>query len=246
MASVCCFCSLASADVFVISNATKFPPTIPEPTQGSWSNVFSNHGAKSLYVVGLAVDSTDPSRIGEVRNFFSFPVGIADIPVGHEVVSATLKIMRVYSSDDNEDFEFLEFFDVSTNKDTLNTQTGVSQAIFDDLGSGNSYGVFAVPGHGSTNEILSFELNAMAIADINASINYWFSIGGRLVDPEPNDLLFTFGLGLNPNTLILETQLVPEPSLIGIMVVSCMVSRRRRTPVSTMEAGHSRIAKTRI
>jgi hypothetical protein len=55
---------------------------------------------------------------------------------------------------------------------------GTSQVIFDDLGSGTSFGSFPVP-TGGASDVLSFPLNSAGVAAYNAARGGFFSIGGR-------------------------------------------------------------------
>jgi hypothetical protein len=71
--------------------------------------------------------------------------------------------------------------EVSTPAATLNDNTGASQTIFDDLGTGTSYGSFPV-GEGQEFDILSFPLNAAGVAAVNAARGGFFSIGGWTPD----------------------------------------------------------------
>jgi hypothetical protein len=82
-------------------------------------------------------------------------------------------------------------FDVSTDAATLNRNNGSSPAIFEDLGTGRSYGTLAV-NRGLLGD-LSFRLNATAVADIEAARGGYFSLGGRLVSFSRPDPEFVFG-----------------------------------------------------
>ena len=72
-----------------------------------------------------------------------------------------------------------ELFDVHTSAADL-AQRGVTDAaIHADLGTGSSYGSFAIIPGGSF-DIVQMALNAAAVADANAAIGGYFSVGGRL------------------------------------------------------------------
>ena len=119
--------------------------------------------------------STGKTGTHLLRNFFTFDLS----SLTGTVVSARLEVVR-YFYDSPDDSETLGLFDVSTDAATLNNNTGTSATIFNDLGTGVSYGTFVVNRytHSST-ETLIFSLNAAAIADINAASGF-FSIGGSL------------------------------------------------------------------
>ena len=84
---------------------------------------------------------------------------------------------------------------------TLNFNDGTSASIFNDLGSGTSYGSFVVSSVGSYSDILNFTLNGAALADLNAAIAHgdqFFSVGGTLTPsatPDGGSSLALLGLG---------------------------------------------------
>lgn len=110
------------------------------------------------------------------RNFFTFDLSF----LSGTVVAATLEVRRgVYASPNSE--ETLGLFDVSTPAAILNNNTGTNDAIFDDLGTGQSYGIYIVSSSGNPDDLLRFPLNAAAVADINNARGGFFSIGGALL-----------------------------------------------------------------
>jgi len=106
------------------------------------------------------------------RSYFTFDVSTA--PVG--VVGATLRleIENVISPD----IETLTIRDVSTSAGALDADDGGSPAgvaIYDDLGSGSTYGAFAVSA-ANIGSILDIPLSSAAVADLNAATTT-FSVG---------------------------------------------------------------------
>jgi hypothetical protein len=172
--------------------------------QGWWSTTIPNMNINDNYFVG-AVETNI------LRNFFTFDLS----PLNQNVVGATLELTRFMSSGDPE--ETIGFFDVSTDAVTLNNNTGTSASIFNDLGTGKSYGEFDVPPSGSVTDVFSFMLNANAIADINAARGGFFSIGGSLLSINRlgmyNEFFFASTKMTGIQRLILNTappQPVPE------------------------------------
>ncbi len=113
----------------------------------------------------------------------------------------------------------LGFFDVSTPAATLNNNQDTNTAIFDDLGTGQSYGTFDVSTSGSETGILSFTLNATAIADINAAAGGFFSIGGALdaesLSSPGRQNLFGFSNNASGRRSVQQLVInVPEPSSV--------------------------------
>ena len=156
--------------------------------QGWWSAVETNGDWNDNYVVGdLSDDGTDL-----VNAFFTFDL----TGVTGSVTSATFNVQRYFGESQlGRTFQHLSVFDVSTDAAVLNYTEGTSQAIFDDLGSGVSYGAFDVTVDGSLDEILNLSLNGNGVADLNKAIgagNRYFSIGATLAPsgevPEPTTL----------------------------------------------------------
>jgi hypothetical protein len=121
----------------------------------------------------------------------------------------------------------------------------MSTPIFNDLGAGNSYGTFIVDttaeANQNTDQILQFDLNQTALADIQNSAGGFFSIGGTLLSlppqPIPNGVPLQFLFFANSNSvggvqrLIVTTRTVPEPSTLGAILVTGLLAlcqRKRR------------------
>ena len=124
-------------------------------------------------------DNTNYAAGGITNNFFTFDISGISSPV----TSAVFNVTRAVGISD-KGYTYFEYnmFDVITDAATLNSNNGVSQAIYDDLGSGVHYGSFDITVAGDPSEILMLELNEGFISDINASIlgtDQYFSIGGQ-------------------------------------------------------------------
>ncbi|MDQ3624849.1 MAG: PEP-CTERM sorting domain-containing protein [Verrucomicrobiota bacterium] len=225
----------ASADGSLIFNTSDSPFTPGVANQGWWTSTYANEDREQNYAVGRSADLGGV----EFRNFFSFDLRSLDLE-GLTIVGATLELRRYqYLSPDPT--ETLEFHDVSTAAAILNNNVGTSATIFDDLGSGVSYGSFVVSESGAGTETLSFSLNSAAISDIVAAAgDSFFSIGGAvrsLGETSDNELLFAYsfpdGCG-GVQRLLIDTQFtaVPEPGTglwaIGLLLSMALRPSRRR------------------
>jgi hypothetical protein len=202
----------STSSLTFFTSDSEFTPGVPN--QGWWSPTSPNYDANSNYIVGICCGEGN-----YYHNFFTFDLS----SLTDTVISARLELQRYgYLSPDPS--ETLGLFAVSTDAATLNNNIGTSSAIFNDLGTGTSYGSFVVSSVGSLTDILSFNLNAAAIADINAGAGGFFSIGGALLSLSggTNDE-FVFGSSHEAGRLVIETrsQSVPEPSsILGLVALS--------------------------
>ncbi len=150
----------AVAQTFSTSQS-QFDPGVRN--QGWWSPdpTVANNDSNDNYIV----DSLQ-------RNFFSF-----DVSSACQASSATLRLTRF------DQFGSLTYslFDVSTPAATLNANDGASPTIFDDLGTGTSFGSFPVA-PGAETDVLSFPLNAAGVAAFNAARGGFFSVGGSVAE----------------------------------------------------------------
>jgi hypothetical protein len=220
------------AGVFIFNTSdSQFTPGVDN--QGWWSDTHSNFDTNDNYFNGQG------SVLAQMRSFFTFDLS----SLSGTVVSATLELTRYeYASFDPT--ETIEFFDVSIPAAALNNNIGTSTAIYNDLGSGTSYGSFIVPAYPfSDTETLSFALSAAAAADINASSPGFFSIGGSLTSDgsQTAEGLFAGSHDFGIQRLIVVTAdapgaaAVPEASsliawsMVGLVSGGGCWWRRRRT-----------------
>jgi len=150
--------------------------------QGWWSANGGNYDINSNYLAGRFGDT-------DHRNFFSF-----DVSSACQAAAVTLQLRRFNQTGPMT----YSLSDVSTPAEVLNQNEGSSQAIFEDLGSGTTFGSFPVD-PGTRTDILSFPLNSAGVAAFNAVRGGYFSLGGRSSgEGDPGDS-FLFGSS-NPDT----------------------------------------------
>ena len=187
--------------------------------QGWWSDALPSYDENDNYIIGIGFSGY------LFRNFFTFDLSSLSIPV----ISATLELTR-FEYVSTAESETFGLFDVSTDAVTLNDNVGINLAIYDDLGSGISYGEFEVSSEGLETDVLSFQLNAAAIGDINAAKGGWFSIGGALLSPgspvgDGTELLFGYSQDGGVQRLVLEV--VPEPTTLSLVGAGALLLRIR-------------------
>ena len=112
---------------------------------------------------------------GEFRDFFAFD--LTALANEGRVAKATFNVFAANLVTEDE-FESLQLVDVTTPVDEVVAGGPDALSIFEDLGTGKIYAtrdVFA----GEAWTTISIELNAHAIADINAALGGQFALGGR-------------------------------------------------------------------
>ncbi|MEM9342474.1 MAG: VPLPA-CTERM sorting domain-containing protein [Pseudomonadota bacterium] len=193
--------------------------------QGWWNDTFGNSNSNNdNYIVGMS------SGGSEYRNYFTFDLSGL---VGQVITSIELQVRR-YGQTSAGNYTL---WDVDTSAADLAQRNTLDTSIFNDLGSGDSYGSTFVATGGSTNDVISFTLSGDAIADANAAIGGYFSVGGTF---DGSGLLFTgsssepgnFGSGFTQQ-LVIETTPVPLPAgglllLTGLGGVAALKHRKKR------------------
>jgi len=147
--------------------------------QGWWATRETNFDSNDNYLVGAP-----PDLDGTFRDFFTFDLS----RLTERARAATLIVRRYRSAGDAK--EVLGLFHVATGARRLNNNSGLSDRIFRDLGTGTRYGRFPISpsGHGP----VRLRLNHAAVADINAARGGYFSIGGSLLSIDGREE-FLFG-----------------------------------------------------
>ena len=208
----------------------------PSDNQGWWHSLLG-HSQNGNYFVGRE------SIFAIYHNFFTFDLSSLSEPI----VAARLEVQRFGSNSLDPD-ETYELFDVSTDAATLNAFGPANAAIFDDLGTGNSYGAFVLDIGANPADLLSFPLNNTAVNDINAAAGGFFSVGGAVTSAPFfafDQTLFGSSTSSGIQRLVVETTAVPEPSMWVLLATGLGVMagiRRRKTRGRTFVERVSRSA----
>ena len=189
-------------------NTSESPFHPPSDNQGWWHSL-SGHSQNGNYFVGRE------SIFAIFHNFFTFDLTSLSEPI----VAARLEVQR-FGSNSMDATETYELFDVSTDAATLNAFGPADAAIFDDLGSGNSYGAFVLDIGANPADLLSFPLNDAAVNDINAAAGGFFSLGGAITSAPFfafDQTLFGASSSSGIQRLVVDTTAIPEPSAWALL-----------------------------
>jgi hypothetical protein len=196
--------------------------------QGYWSPTLAvGNGYQEYWVGRVGAAGTD-----RVRSYFTFSLASIDFSK-EQVVSAALELRRYgFPVNRNDALETVEFFDVTTNYLTLNTQEGISQSIYDDLGTGRKYGQVEIPNTGGGQDVVTILLNQRAVTDINTLAGGYFSVGASCATCTRDQVVFNNSGTDGLQRLTLVTAPIPEPAewtmLVAGLLVIGFIARRRR------------------
>ena len=213
------FTSFANAALISISTSDGLV-SAGRDNQGWWGRTNLN---------GNSTNDNYISREGFYRSYFSFDLS----SISGVITSAVLEVRRY----DTDSGATLTLFDVSTDAASLAQRGVLNSAIYEDLGTGASYGSFAA-GQGSTFDLMSFGLNNQGITDINNAIGGYFSIGASASGgtffgssgSEPGNSGSNFIQRLVLNVEPAQVPKVSEPSalaLLGLGLAGIALRRRK-------------------
>ncbi len=178
--------ALSSSTVYTFSTGTN-KIVAGKNNQGWWSNtVANNNPTNDNYIVG--------NFGGLLNDYFTFDISAFgnNCALG---TSATLTIPQG-GHGSGDPFLTLSLHDVSTDPLVLNTPAGTNQpnpAIYNDLGSGKSYGMFTLPGGAFPEATLNLgSVVLQAINQAHANGQQFFSIGGTIPDAASGQYLFAY------------------------------------------------------
>jgi hypothetical protein len=178
-----------------------------------WYNQLGLHTSDNPnYIAGnvqYSIGAADYSYI--FHNFFVFDLG----NINEQITSATLQ----FHSYEVTGIGTYNLFDVLTPPEMLDMNTADSVDIFNDLGTGTTFGSFdADPG--KSFQTFQLTLNQSATNAIN-SADGLFAIGGSFATNFTNSYIFGASENIDQMKLILNTTSieVPQPGSLALLVI---------------------------
>lgn len=211
-----------------------------DAVDSGWYDTTGEHTAVNAnYLTGLC-GAACPSHPTEHRGFWVFDLSAVTDPI-------TSAVLNLFNPDYNsvDASEILAIVDISTPIAQLTAGGTGLTAIFDDLGTGTTYGTAAATS-ADDNQTIGITLNSFAIQDLNNASGL-FGFGGYLTTLQPSLVQFLFGgsSGTSLRQLRLEIQdpvtqnpppgasSVPEPStlVLGLAGLVLALAAHRLVPV---------------
>ncbi len=199
-------------------------------SQGWWSENLAGTSQSNVYA-GHTFFNT-------ARNFFTFDLSGLSLAEDEKIVSAVFSGLTYTTGGVTSGVSLnvlYTLFDVSTDAETLNKNDSLNLAIYDDLGTGNSYGSREFSNEKYENDF-EMSLNELAFLDILGAQGGYFSIGGAAtIFSETGEGYIFGGSGETPYSLRIETQIsaVPLPAALplygaGLAVLGFVGWRKKR------------------
>ena len=213
-----------AAVVFLLLNLSGRADVINPFDRGNYTATGVHSTSSLSYEIGSSSANHD-----FIRNHFM----VFDLSsISETVIGAELQIYApAYGSTDP--FETYEIYDISTDiSSILDGTAGV--AGFNDMQSGNLYGSTDVSSadNGTT---LSIQLTPSAVQDINDQLGGWLALGGTVstldyLNPRQEEIFVGTNSGNPADGVSLVLTIIPEPSVMGLLLLGCgiLALRRRR------------------
>lgn len=219
------FVTLFTVTALCLTSATAARATtiaISNSDSGWYDDTGFHDPTNANYVAGQYVLGNDTFT---QNDFFTFDLSSL---AGQNVVSAKLQLFAYDISSDGN----YRTFNVTTPIASLTAGGSGLVGTYADLGSGPLYGQTGVT-MAQSNTLITFDLNAAAVAAINAGVGGMFAIGGSYIgNGSTDDYVFGFSDFDLRNQLIVETdKAVPDGgvtvSLLGGALMALGALRRK-------------------
>jgi hypothetical protein len=221
-----CFAGMASANTITVSTS-KNQIKAGSDNQGFFSDLYNTGVTNNL------IDNYGTGNGGGyfVRSFFAFD--LSDLQ--GVIESATFKVRRYTQTADGR----LDLRSLSSPVEALVFNRSTDAAgFYDALGSGTTYASSNIA-VGATDDVLSFMLNATAIADLNAKVGAGFfalaasfESAGYIFGAGYNEPGFGGGNSIQALELTFKSNDVPLPgsvALLGLGLAAFGASRKRQS-----------------
>jgi hypothetical protein len=189
---------------------------------------YDDEGVHELYVTNYIVGECTADACGfpfsEYRNYFIFDLSRVD----RRIAGASLRLwLPAGGFTSPTGSEVFQLFDVVTDLEELGQRWG--EDIFQDLGTGTSYGAFTVKEEAEYT-LLDLPLNAAAVAALNGAEGL-FAFGGAVtsLDDLMNDEIIFGESGNQRAFLVLETVPLPGAAWLLASALMFLAERRRRS-----------------
>jgi hypothetical protein len=201
---------------------------IPFDTKGIYTSQGQNNAG---FNAGPGNTLTGTNLIG-FHSFFVYDLSSISVPI----VTAQLRLFHPFNGYNSADpSETMTMFDVTSSniprlRDTTATSTRTD--VYNDLGSGNTYGSrdFTAADGTFPGTTVLINLNTPSLlTDINAARGGFFAMGGAITTLSGAQKEFVLGFtGNDSEATLLINEPLPEPGAMGIVLIGAMVVQRRR------------------
>jgi len=214
-AGFCLLVTFMVGGLFRVTPATADTISISASDTGTYTSSGFHLSSNKNYTTGISGGTED-------RSYFVFNIPSISAPI----VSVQLQLtnpLNGYTSPDP--FETFQLFDVLTSIPLLEATNVGSTSIFNDLGSGISYGTRTVS-VADNGTLVTISLNSAAMSAITTASGSALAFGGALTSlgGATNEFVFGFtGTGTPTRSLVITTTTVPEPSALASLSVALLL-----------------------
>lgn len=188
-----------------------------------WYRDTGHHFSETLSYTAGQFYSYPSLQEQEYRNFFVFDLG----EVGEPIINADLRLYNPPSGYIGDITETYQLYDVSTPVPDLVAGGSGLIDIYNDIGTGTSYGSRVVSS-ADNGTMVTITLNPDGIIALNSQLGADFAIGGAIMTISGLDNQYVFG-NTHENgiaELVLET--IPEPATLLLFALGAAMLKKRR------------------